>query len=30
VLKSSGRTDEAVFDEIAAVSRDWLSRLGSH
>src|SRR5687768_4040912 len=30
VLKSSGRTDEDVFNEIATVSRRWLSRLGSH
>jgi uncharacterized protein len=29
VLKSSGRTDDDVFDEIAAVSRGWLSGLGS-
>jgi predicted alpha/beta-hydrolase family hydrolase len=29
VLKSSGRTDEEVFEEIAAVSRRWLSRLES-
>jgi uncharacterized protein len=27
VLKSSGRTDDAVLKEVAAVSRGWLSRL---
>jgi predicted alpha/beta-hydrolase family hydrolase len=28
VLKSSGRTDDQVMDEVAAVSRSWLSGLG--
>jgi hypothetical protein len=27
VLKSSGRTDDAVMQEVTAVARGWLSRL---
>jgi hypothetical protein len=29
VLKSSGRTDAQVMDEIADASREWIARLGA-